>query len=111
MIGRLSLDANETLQTWASTNYRLDDGETIPRIVWDDDAILPTLDNRPEAVIVTYVAGYTNAAAVPADIKNNILMRIKHEWELHVGGMDSQIKPIERAIENMTRRRERSSYP
>ena len=104
-------DANETLQTWASTNYRLDDGETIPRIVWDDDAILPTLDNRPEAVIVTYVAGYTNAAAVPADIKNNILMRIKHEWELHVGGMDSQIKPIERAIENMTRRRERSSYP
>lgn len=105
------VDASEAAQTFSSSYYRLDSGSVQPRVVWDENAIFPTIDTRPEAVTVTYVAGYTNAAAVPADIKNNILMRVKHEWELHVGGMDSQIKPIERAIENMTRRRERSSYP
>jgi uncharacterized phiE125 gp8 family phage protein len=45
---------------------------------------LPTLDpdNKLERVVIRFVAGYTNAAAVPGDIKISMLKRIGTSWEI-----------------------------
>lgn len=106
-------DTNSTLQTLASSNYWLNNTEVQPEIEWASNAIFPPLEmkHRPGNVIVTYVSGYADADSVPEDIKSNLKLRIQHEWQLKAQTTDNIAKPLERAIESMNRRQERSTYP
>ena len=106
-------DSADSLTTLASTKYFTDDTQDQPAIRWNNLEVLPTLTtkNRPNAVVVTYTAGYTNAAAVPENIRKEIKSRVKPAWDLKSGVTDAVAKPMERAIERMSMRGARSTYP
>lgn len=66
-------DANGALQTVASSNYRLiANGDAAAFLELDDDFVKPTVDDRLDAVQVTYTAGYASVATVPALAKHAI---------------------------------------
>lgn len=68
-------DVDGTLQTVSSSLYWTDTNSKPPRIVFKPDFTWPAVEvGRPSAVQVTFVAGYANAAAVPAMAKAAIKM-------------------------------------
>lgn len=78
-------DAADALQTFASTNYRVHApaGDTaLPGCVeLVDGAAWPGTAYRSDAVVVRYVAGYGNAAAVPAALRAAMLLIVGHLYE------------------------------
>ncbi len=104
-------DTNGTLQTWASSNYRLDAGSVQPRIVYDDNATFPTLDIRPEAITVTFVAGHEDAASVPSMIKKALLVAVKDAFENRGGREPSNQQASLMCFENLTQANSRNTYP
>lgn len=75
------VDINGGTQTFSSGSYTLDKKSLIPKIVLDSDAYWPATSDVPNAVTVTYVAGYGAASAVPEDIKAAILCGVAHSYE------------------------------
>ncbi len=83
-------DTDGVLQTLASTNYRAElstDGKS--RLVWDDDATLPDIDARPDAVQVTFVTGYETADLIPRTAIHAILTKVTELWG---SGTENEIK-------------------
>lgn len=72
-------DTDNVLQTLSSSDYILDGNSTPARIGLNLDATWPATASRLKAVTVTYVAGYGNAAAVPARIKEAMYLAIA-DW-------------------------------
>lgn len=85
------IDENGATQTWASTNYTADVKSTIPRIYPTEDADYPALGQYPNAVVCTFVSGYTSPANVPADAKAAMLQKIAFLYEnredIPIGGV------------------------
>jgi len=78
------LDANGAYQTWASTNYTVDDISTPPRVVVKGSVSLPdTADatEYPNLWKITYKAGNTTTMAVDANIKTAMLLQIAMMYE------------------------------
>lgn len=75
------LDEDGATQTWATTNYTADTKSKPARIVPTDDVTYPDLDDAPNAVIVTYVAGHATPADVPAKVKGAMLQKIAFWYE------------------------------
>lgn len=75
------IDTNGATQTWAASNYTADTKSRIARIVPTDTAEYPDLDDAPNAVIVTYVAGVSTVASVPATVKTAMLQKIAFLYE------------------------------
>jgi uncharacterized phiE125 gp8 family phage protein len=73
-------DVDNSLQTWGSSNYVLDLNSIIARI--EDVDGWPSTYDRINAVEVTYVAGETDATAIPNDIENAIKMKIADMYEV-----------------------------
>ena len=70
-------DQDGALQTVAASNYRLiANGDAAAYLELDDDFTKPTVDDRLDAVQVTYTAGYASLAAVPAMAKHAIKMML-----------------------------------
>lgn len=71
-----------TLQTWASTEWNFTASSGGANITLKPDYSWPTnLANRPDAVIVTYSAGYgTGPSALPPNITAGILSRIARAY-------------------------------
>lgn len=104
-------DEAGSLQTWASSNYRLDAGGAMPVIAYDKDYLLPTIDDRSEAVVVTYTAGAATASEVPEDLADALLLLIAHRFE-HRGIMhQGQFSETTRAYQSIVNSYQRSSYP
>ncbi len=76
-------DEDAVQQTVSSTLYWTDIYNIPPRIKFKPDTFTyPTLESdRPSAIEVRYVAGYTNAAAVPYVAKQAIKLLAKYWWE------------------------------
>lgn len=75
-------DADGETQTFASSNYVVDADSVPGRLCLADDASWPSDDLYPMgAVQIQYLAGYTNANAVPQPIKNAILLLVGHYYE------------------------------
>lgn len=85
------IDENGATQTWATTNYTADTKSLIPRIFPTEDVDYPALGQYPNAVICTYVAGYSTPANVPADAKAAMLQKIAFLYEnredIPIGGV------------------------
>lgn len=80
-------DVDGVLQTVSSSEYWFDARSRPPRIVFKPDFSWPNLElGRPAAVEVTFVAGYANAAAVPANIKMAI-KQLAIFWYQHRGAV------------------------
>jgi uncharacterized phiE125 gp8 family phage protein len=70
------VDENGDPQTWDSANYVVDTA-SLPgalRLAYDVD--WPTTRTQPNAVTITYTAGYGLAAAVPSAIKAAVLLMV-----------------------------------
>jgi len=75
-------DSNDTEQTWADTNYILDDVSKPARIGLAVDATLPSLSDRINAVHVKYTVGYGTASTdVPDGIKQAVLLTLGNWYE------------------------------
>lgn len=75
-------DADNVLQTLSSSDYVLDSSKTVPRIVLAHNASWPTAYERPNAVQVTYVAGYgAHGGLVPAPLRHAMKLLIGHWHE------------------------------
>ena len=84
-------DATGAAQTFASTFYTVsgagggDPATLRPVGVW------PATDGAPDAVTIAFMAGYGDAADVPAPLRQAILMHVAHLYEnreagIHDGG-------------------------
>ncbi len=75
-------DSDNVLQTFSSGDYVLDSSRTVPRIVLASTASWPTAYDRPNAVQVTYVAGYgAHGGLVPAPLRHAMKLLIGHWHE------------------------------
>jgi len=74
-------DTNGTLQTLAADQYLVDTTSIPARITPAPNLVWPVTQWRTNAVVVQFVAGYGAASAVPACIKNWMLIRIKTLWD------------------------------
>ena len=75
-------DTNDSEQTWASSNYILDDVSKPARIGLAVDATLPDLADRINAVHVKYTVGYGTASSdVPDGIKQAVLLTLGNWYE------------------------------
>ncbi len=83
-------DADGSIQTLTSTNYRTElstNGKS--RLVWDDGADLPDIDVRPDAVQVTFVTGYDSVDLIPRTAIHAILTKMTELWG---SGTDNEMK-------------------
>lgn len=74
-------DSSDSLQTLSTDVYQVDMVSEPARITLKDGQQWPGIFNRLNAVIVRFVAGNTNAAAVPEDIKEIILMLTSYYYD------------------------------
>lgn len=71
-------DADGNSQTFASSNYHVDTVRE-PGVVWlDEDSDWPDTDDRPDAVTVNYVAGWSDVEDVPARAVQAVLLLVGH---------------------------------
>jgi uncharacterized phiE125 gp8 family phage protein len=104
-------DTAGSLQTLASSNYRLATNTPTPMVIWDDEATLPILDDRPEAVVVTYIAGVASAALVPPTVRQALLVAMTHAFE-HRGIVTAgSWSEVPKGYESLVRHHMRSTYP
>lgn len=76
------IDVNGTTQTIGTGNYYTDLVSEPPRLVPVPTYSWPlTQDGRPNAVILTYVAGYASAEVIPMTILNALSMIVDHLYE------------------------------
>lgn len=85
------IDKDGVTQTWATTNYTADVKSRPARIVATDSVDYPELDDAPNAVIATYVVGFSNVASVPAKLKMAIMQTAAFLYEnredMPIGGV------------------------
>ena len=75
-------DEDETEATFSSASYQVDTASHHARIVLKDGYDWPSTTLRPvNGVIVRFVAGWADAAAVPSTIKNAI-KQLMSSWEM-----------------------------
>ncbi len=75
------VDNNGDTQTLAADQYRVDSRSQPARITEAYGASWPSTQSVTNAVTVQFVAGYGLAAAVPACIKQWILLRVEHYFD------------------------------
>lgn len=74
-------DENGASQTLAGSNYHIINGVGGTSIALADGGSFPGTASRPDAVRVTFVAGYGAADAVPSGLKAAILLHVGHLFE------------------------------
>lgn len=75
------IDVAGTTQTISASDYYSDLVSTPARICPAVNYTWPSTFDRPNAVILTYVAGWTDAESVPQPIKMAISMLVDHWYE------------------------------
>lgn len=104
-------DANNTLQTWSSSYYRLNNAEVHPEICFDFNAVFPVTYDRDDAVIVTYVAGVATQAEVHPVTRQALLLALSHAFE-HRGIVSAgQWNETPKGYESLVKHHARSNYP
>ena len=92
-------DSDNALQTLASSNYSVEtttDGGG--RIVWAQNATVPSLYFRPDAVIVTFTTGYADATALPPVAIQAFKTKLTELWG---SGQDSEISAASKATDRL----------
>lgn len=75
------IDEDEATQTLSSSKYYVDTSTTPARIWLDENEYWPDTDDQPNAVTITYQAGYGDTAAdAPVEAKLAIIEWCKMAW-------------------------------
>lgn len=101
-------DASNVQQTLSTSVYSLDDAARAVRL--DSLQVWPAVYDRFDAITITFVAGYTSAAAVPAIHKQAILLLVGKYFE----NRDMQVNDVifkDAAYEALVTKFMRSNYP
>lgn len=87
-------DAGST-QTLAASKYDVDTSSLVPRITPAYSEVWPTTRPIPNAVTVTFVAGYSAVSSIPAGLKQAILVLVGTMFENResVAAFDAQKVP------------------
>lgn len=103
------VDGAGSTQTVDSANYSLDtySNPAVLRLTYS--GTWPTHRGDIRGVTVTYVAGYANAAAVPAEIKAAILLKLEslYDGEAMAGSVSPVVEAYRRLVDSMLA----GSYP
>lgn len=75
------VDADGVTQTIASSGYQLDSHSEPARLMPAYGASWPSTRDQANAVLIRFAAGYANAAAVPQEIKQWMLLRVGMLYE------------------------------
>lgn len=75
------VDTNGATQTLDPSNYILDTSDLVQRVAPAYGSSWPVARRQLGAVRITFTAGYANAAAVPATIRNWMFVRIATAYE------------------------------
>ena len=75
------VDTGGTEQTWASSKYDVDTNSEPGRVVPAYGETFPSIRGQIDSVIVTYVAGWANAAAVPVEVRHAVKMMVAQWYE------------------------------
>lgn len=91
-------DADNALQTLSTNYYTLDnaDDDLRAKIYLNDGYSWPTVYDRPDAVQVTYAAGWSSASAVPDDLKQSVLLMVGQLYEQRedIGGRRNTVPTL-----------------
>lgn len=101
-------DADNVLQTIPASDYILPD-QQLPQIVFKSTFIPPTLYDRPDAVQITYFAGYhpsTNNPTTQAQYAANVPAPLKRAIILQTQALYDDLAPadydrVQRAVESL----------
>jgi uncharacterized phiE125 gp8 family phage protein len=74
-------DTADTLQTMDPATYLIDNISSPPRLAPTTGSYWPSASYRPNAVQVTFQAGYATAALVPAALKRAVKLLVGHFYE------------------------------
>ncbi len=74
-------DFNGDPQTFAAESYMLRQRHGLTWVHLKDDYTWPETDDEPGAVTVRFLAGYGDAAAVPAALKAALMLHVGHLYE------------------------------
>lgn len=74
-------DDLDVATTVTTDTYRLDTASTPPRLILRDGQLWPTSLRDDNSLVVTYVAGWANAAAVPKALAQAIHLLVAHWYE------------------------------
>lgn len=100
-------DGGNTSQTLSTSVYAFD--ASTQQIRLKADQSWPDVYSRWDAITVTFVAGYANAAAVPANIKHAMLALCAFYFDLDRG--DNPNPPMPRTYYNLISNVTRATYP
>jgi len=77
------VDTDGTTQTWAASKYDVDDKAEPGRIRPTDGEVYPQTKDTPNAVAITFTAGYGSAGSdVPDSIIHALKLMVDHLYEL-----------------------------
>lgn len=68
-------------QTWSAAQYVVDTGRQPGRVYPAYLYYWPTVRDQPQAMTITYVCGWTSAAAVPRPVQHALKLLIGHWYE------------------------------
>jgi uncharacterized phiE125 gp8 family phage protein len=74
-------DGDGAYQLWASSLYVVDTDPKPARITPAYGERFPSTRRQPNAVVLTYAAGYANGASVPASVKQAVRLLVGHWYE------------------------------
>lgn len=93
-------DAAGSTTEWTNTNWTLDYTSERARIYLNEGGSYPTPIAEPESVIITYVAGYANAASVPSKYKKLLYHLIAFAYDNRQNPIQSRITYLDKLISN-----------
>jgi uncharacterized phiE125 gp8 family phage protein len=90
-----------TATTWSSAQYSLDTHSITPMVKLVYGYSWPTVRGDINGITITAVAGYANAAAIPADVVHALKLNISMQWQEEMNELkerDNTQKAYERVI-------------
>lgn len=92
-------DANGAQQTLSSSNYRLElSTNGAGKVHWDDDATLPDIDTRHDAIEVTFVTGYADKDSIPRTAVQAVKTKMTELWG---DGTENELRAAERCTDRL----------
>lgn len=99
--------ASDGTSTWSSAEYTLDTSGVVPIVRLNDGYSWPTLRGDINGITLTVTAGYTTVAAIPAMVKQAVLLEVARMFKLEAG---EDIKNYESSYDSLAERIGREVY-
>lgn len=94
-------DRDEVSQTATVADFHLFSDIYRAWVEPKDDKDWPDVFNRPDALTITFIAGYGAAAAVPVEVKHAILMLVSHWYEQRVAVSEKLMREVPFSVSSL----------